>query len=182
MIEIRFGSSLKESSRIFAAPTREECDKKLSEFTKGSKYTRQWLEDDYTVVDYGSWSTFYFVGEAKEGEKIMERPTMKDLFNNNYHITELLDKMIENHICFRRYEDYEQEDGTKNELVFYEIIVGYTNVGDDYLIHMVSAENVENADSIRYDMVNLRWIKDVINDFGIDIPNSDQFEVEEEQK
>ena len=79
MFEIRFGGSLKESSRIFAAPTIGECDKKLSEFTKGSKYTRQWVEDNYTVVDYGSWSTFYFVGEAKEGEKTMENTIIKDI-------------------------------------------------------------------------------------------------------
>ena len=46
MFEIRFGRSLKESSRIFAAPTREECDKKLTEFTKASNYTRQWIEYD----------------------------------------------------------------------------------------------------------------------------------------
>ena len=95
-------------------------------------------------------------------------------------ITELLDMMIANHICFRRYEEYIGDDGDKEEMTFYEIIVGYTNVGDDYLVHIVTAENVDSPEAIKYDMIHIKWLKDMINDIGIDIPDSDQFEVEGE--
>lgn len=182
MYEIRFGENLEKSSRVFAAPTMHECNQKLAELTKHTKYTRMWKEGDYVVTDYGSWSTFYFVGEAREGEKVMDRPTMKDMFRKNYQITDFLDMMINNHLCFRRYETYTGENGDMEEMTFYEIIVGYTNVGNDYLVHVVSAENINSPEAIKYEMIHIRWLKDVINDIGIDIPDSDQFEVEGEQK
>lgn len=60
---LRHGTSYEDSKEILVTEDSEDIWRYIHDFQRGKGYLRNWLSDDYLVIDYGSYINFFYVSD-----------------------------------------------------------------------------------------------------------------------
>ena len=172
---LRFGELSNNAAVVFRG-TEQECRAHMTEDLqkrgKKSYYTRQWTtKDNWIVIDYGSHNTFYYLEPIDETFTTEIACEME--VTNFENFAELMDNfLIPNKVVCRFY--YEADEAG-DEYAFYKVIIGYTKMYHDYLLHLVSAEGCETADDLDFNRIEFHLLSDLLKNGSFDVIPDDQF-------
>ena len=70
MMEIFFGTSKENRILIGTGKDMKECSKLMNKYIKDNNlysapYRRQWMYEGELIIDYGSYSTFFYIKDAE---------------------------------------------------------------------------------------------------------------------